>query len=195
MSKDIVPTIQKQISPIVSQAQQLKITSPEEMTEASTLLTQLNKNNDRVTKEKESITKPLNEALRVERGRWKPIELQLEEAIKITRQKMSEYQTKESENAKRDADKIALRVGEGRGKLKPETAAKKIEALAPDKNVTVAGGSVQFVTVKHFEIVNFNLVPDEYKLADETKIRHQMRAGIEVSGVRYYETQEPRNSR
>lgn len=194
--KDIVPALTKQVAPIVLQATELEIIDAASMTQATEMLSVLNKKNDQITDEKEKITKPLNQALKVERSRWKPLETTLEEAIGIVRRKMSAYQTEAKRIADIEAAKIAARVGEGRGKLTPETAVRKLgEIDAPAATVASDAGSVAFRTVKHFEVMDFSALPDNYKLADESAIRTAMKQGVEVPGVRYYETQEPVNSR
>lgn len=189
-------SIQKSIAPIVTTAASITIVSPQHMTDATELLSLVNKNIDRIEEEREKVTKPLNAALKAENARWKPMRTSLEEARDTIRSKMSLYQTKQKAIADKEAAAIAARIKPGKGNLSPETGVQKIAELdSPTQEVTTDSGSVTFITVKHFEIIALDKLPNDYKLPNETAIRQAMKEGIELPGVRYYETQEPRNSR
>lgn len=197
-TKDIVPAIQKQISPLMDRATNLVVKDEKTMLEAAEILSTINKSLDRITEEKEKVTKPLNQALKVERGRWKPMEDLHETAIAHVRKQMSIYQTKATEVADKEAAKIAARVGEGPGKLKPETAVRKMSEIdAPSKSVSTAAGNVRFKKVQNFEITSVADLPDDYKTVtpNTAAIRKAMFAGIQVAGVRYFTEQVPDNIR
>lgn len=188
--------IEKEVSPIVSRAAALEIKDEKSMTGGAELLSTLNLRLDKITEEKERITKPLNEALKAERSRWKPFVDQLDEAIALIRRKMSAYQTEQKRIADDEADRIAARVKEGKGNLKPETAVRQMEEIdRPAGAVTAASGMVKFKTVKCFEVMDLSLVPLDYHLANEVTIRKAMNADIEIPGVKYWTEQRPDNYR
>lgn len=188
--------IEKEVSPIVERAQALTIKDEKTMTGGAELLSTLNIRLDKIVAEKEKVTKPLNEALKNERARWKPFEIQLDEAIALIRRKMSAYQTEQKRLADEEEARIAARVKEGRGNLKPETAVRKMEEIErPAGAVTAASGMVKFNTVKVFEVMDLTLLPIEYHLANEVMIRKAMAAGIELPGVKYSTEQRPANYR
>lgn len=188
--------IVKDISPVVLKAKGLSIKDEKDMTEAVELLSVLNKGLDRVVLEKEKVTKPLNEALKQERARWKPFETMCEEAIEIVRKKMTVYQTEKTRLVQEEEAKLAARVGEGKGKLKMETASRMIDEIdAPEKSVAAESGSVRFEKVKMFRIVDLSLLPTEYILPNEVKIRAAMKKGEEIPGVEYYTEERPKNFR
>ena len=191
-----VALFEQKVSPIFEQAQALEIVDEKGQAEAAELLSHLNKNLDAVTKEKEKVTKPLNEALKAERGRWKPLENFLEEGIAIVRRKMGTYQTEATRKAQEEAAKIAARVGDGKGKLKVETAVRKMDEIeTPAQAVVAESGMVKFRTVKKFEVMDVTMLPIEYVLPNEPAIRAAMTKGQELPGVRYYEEQVPVNFR
>lgn len=189
-------TIQKKVSSIAESAMQTEINSIESMSYATTLLSDLNTFSKQLTAEKEKVTKPLNEALKAERGRFKPFEDVIETAIAFIRKGMVTYQTEAKRIADAEAAKIAARVGEGRGKLKIETASTKIANIekAPDK-VIADNGSVTFRTDKKFRIVDITKIPYAYLVPNEVAIRQVMKEGKELPGVEYYEEQIPVNRR
>lgn len=190
------PAETKQLDKYLVEARELKIATPEDVKNATTFLSTLNKFNDKITSEKEKVTKPLNQALKAERERWKPLETKLEVAIALVRRGLTDYQTKAVAAQRVAEKKIVDRVGEGKGKITPETAIRKLDEVAtPDQTVATEAGAVQFRAVKKFEVMDLTMLPIEYHLADETKIREAMKQGNELPGVRYYEEQVPYNTR
>jgi phosphoribosylaminoimidazole carboxylase (NCAIR synthetase) len=196
MAKNEVAVIEKELSPAVAAAEKLAIKTPDDMAKATEMLSKLNKVSDALTAEKERVTKPLLEALKAERSRWKPAEVMYENAVAFIRRKMTEYQTAAKKKADAEALKIAERVGDGKGKLKIETAVRKIgEIDTPAKAVTTGAGMVKFKTVKKFEVLDKTIMPFEFLVPDEVAIRKAMLAGHEIKGVRYYEEEVPLNYR
>lgn len=188
--------VEKSYAPIVEKAESLKIVDEKSMEEAVELLSKANKGLDLITEEKEKVTKPLNEALKAERARWKPMETVLESAVSILRKGISAYQTEAKRKADLETAKLAERVGEGKGKLKAETAIRKMgEIEGPQAKVATASGSLKFRTEKKFEVVDMSKLPIEYLLPDEPAIRKAMKEGTELPGVRYYTEEVPINSR
>jgi len=154
------------------------------MKEAVELLSRLNQFNDKIVAEKEKVTKPLNEALKAERARWKPVETVNEEAIEIVRGKMSAFQTAETKRQREEEARIAARVGEGKGKLKFETAIKKIDEVEkPDVQVNTESGMVKFREDKVLKIMDETFIPDEYWVLDEKKILSALKGGVNVPGA------------
>ncbi len=191
-----IKIIEKNVSPIVLQATALSITDSATMSKAVVLLSNCNKYMDSVTEEREKITKPLNEALKAERNRWKPIESNLDEAISTIRGKMSAYQTEQVRIQKEAEIKIAQRIGEGKGKLKIETAIKKIDTIAvPEKEVATGAGLVQFRETQSLKITDESLIPREYLIVDESKLLKALKLGSPILGAEIEILQTPCNFR
>ncbi len=194
MTKEI--SIAKEVSPIVSKAVELKIVDGETLKVGVELLSVLNQWNDKITAEKERVTKPLNEALKAERSRWKPVETQNSEAIEHIRDEMSKYQTEQVKIQKEKEVLIASRVKAGKGNLSIETAVKKIEALdVPDKEVATEAGLVQFRESVILKIIDISLIPREYFELDEGKLLKDLKSGKQVSGATTETLQVPVNYR
>lgn len=191
-----VAVLEKEINPAITKASKITIHTAEDMVKATEVLSNLNRYADTVTEKKESITKPLNAALKAARQMFVPLETKLEDAIGGVRKAMITYQTEAVRKQKEEEAKIAARIGEGKGKIKIETAVEKLQNIekAPEKIATDAG-QVKFKTVKKFEITDISALPREFMVPNEVEIRKAMLAGIEVTGVRYYEEQVPYNSR
>lgn len=196
MNQTEVQKLDKEITPFVAKAGKITITNSRDMEKASEALSQINQYADQVKKKKEEVTKPLNATLKAIRGWFAPLEDKLEDAIGSIRKEMTSYQTEQKKIADEEERKIAERVGEGKGKLKVETAIRKMDEIErPEDRVETESGSVKFKTVKKFEVIAVRDLPAEYLLADEVKIRKSMLEGKEITGVRYYTEEIPVNSR
>ncbi len=179
-----VGIIKKELSPIVEKAKGIKIINEKDLLEATEMLSQVNKIKDKITLEKEKVVVPLNEALKAERARWKPAEDVYKEAIEVLREKMSKYQTEVVLLSRKEEAKIANRVGEGKGKLKLETAVKKISELDTVLDEVIAdSGSVKFREDKVLKITDESKIPDKYFVLDEKALLADLKAGIEVAGA------------
>lgn len=166
------------------QVMSLKIIDERTMGEAGNLLTQLNKHADTVKKDKESLTKPLNAVLSNIRKRYKPVETKLETAIKYLRKEIGAYQLLQEEKAEADRLAIASRVGEGRGKLKVETAvAKMAEVEGPETKRATEGGSVSFKDDHEITVVDIRKIPEKFLEVDIAGIKKVFNAGGTVEGV------------
>lgn len=191
-----IAVLEKEIAPIVKKAVKIEIKNQDDMRLATEALSQLNQKADALKKAKEKITIPANAALRAVRELFKPIEQKMDEGIQAIRKEMGEYQGRELERAKEEEAKIVSRVGEGKGKLKVETAVKKLEEMnTPEAVVSTDSGMVKFKPQKKFEVMDITMLPSEFLLPNEKKIREAMYAGIELKGVRYFIEQVPLNFR
>ncbi len=196
MTDKTLSTIQKEVSPLLTEAKLLTITDTATMQTATTILSQLNKIADRIDLEKSKVLDPLNLARKNELARWKPITLQYDEAISIVRQSMSEYQTKESARAKSEQEAIASRIKTGKGNLSLETGLKKLEEVTkPDELIDTQEGSVTFRPIQHLNIINEALIPRLFLVPNESLILNTLKAGTPVAGCEITIIQTPYNKR
>lgn len=185
------------IPKIARELESFAITDEATMSQAVSLLSLANKELDRLTTDREKLTKPMNEALKQIRSRYKPAESRLEGAISVLRKLMTLYQTGKTDQALRKAEKIAGRVGAGKGSLKPETAMDKIAEIdTPAIQVKTEAGMVSFRAVTTYEVENIKDVPYEYLEVDMTKVRNAfMKQNIRIKGINYSTEQQPINRR
>jgi len=194
-TKELVP-LQKKVGALAEEVEGLEIKGAKDMEKAVIILSNINKYADSVKEKKETLTKPINTALKNIRAMFKPLEETYEGAVEMLRSKMSKYQTAEVARVRAEEAKIAELVGEGKGHLKISTAVKKIEELkTPEKEVATDAGLVQFREVKKFEIMDMVLLPIEYHTVNESLVTKAMKEGKELPGVRYYTEQVPVNYR
>lgn len=195
-TQDLLPVIQKQVSPIVTQAQALTITTPEEMSHASEMRTTLKRAEKDLKEDKEKLTKPANILLKEIRSRYSPVEDIIETSLLLINKKMGAYQTEQDAIAEQERARIAARVLPGKGNLRPETAINKMaEVTAPATRLESTLGATEFMDVKKFEVISILDLPLSFHVADEVAIRAEMRKGFELPGVRYWTEKVPKSSR
>lgn len=170
------------------------IRKPEDMIGATELLSRLNKYLDKLTEEKEKVTKPLALALKEERARFKPMETKLEEAIEQIRSEMSKYQTKMLEAKKKLEEKVAEDVASG--KLDIEKAVSKLSSVAVvDEKIETTSGAVKFRPLWVAKVVDKKLVPVDFMEVDLARVKAFIQGGGTVPGCVLEEVQVVVNSR
>ena len=179
---------------IKNKVEALVITTRKDMEGAVELLSLLNRYLDELTEEREKVTKPLNEALRNERARFKPREVELEAMIAKIREQMGRYQSAQLRLKKIEEDKIAKQLSDG--KITFDEASKIMgEGDEVDDKIESKSGSVAFRVDKVLKIVNTKKIPREYLVADEKRILEDLKKGIEIAGCTLEERQTVINRR
>ena len=155
---------------------------------ATVILSELNRKLDALKEEREKVTKPLNEALKAERARFKPYEDKLTEAVATIKASMAGFITRQEEERARALKE--LQAGE-------KTAVEAVAIMADNQSTgaKTATGSVSFVEVKAWRIVDIEKIPRAYMVPNEPAIREAMKAGQPVDGVEYYMEKQIRNRR
>lgn len=185
-NKELI-ALKGQVSKLEKRAGAVAINSPENYKEAIDLVTQLKDAGSRIKNKKESITKPLNEALRNTRELFKPIEEQFYNAEKTIKMKLLVYKTEINKKAEEKEAKIAERVD--KGTLKLETAERKIEEVERVDQSTKGnfGDGIQIRKIKKVRIINEAVIPREYLIPDMVKIRRDALGGKTIEGIEIYE--------
>lgn len=179
-----IAVIQTELSPIVTKARSIVVKDEKTMQSASLMLSELNKKADMIDEEKQKVLAPLNLARTAEINRWKPVLSTLETATDYLRSTISSYQTAEVKRVREEEIAIANRVGEGKGKLKVETAVRQIENIEePEKQVATEAGLVKFREDKVLKITDETKVPREYLMINEKKLLEALKGGVTVPGA------------
>lgn len=175
-----------QVSKYENQATAVTIATQEDYTLAVDLVSKLKDTGSKIKASKESITKPLNEALKNARELFAPIEAQFAQAEAIIKTKLLDYKRKKDAEAKVEEAKIAARVEKGTMRL--DTAEKKLDQVERVENTTRgAVGEVQIRKIKKVRIIKAEEVPDEYWVLDQVAIRRDALGGKTIPGVEVYE--------
>ena len=136
---------------------------------------------------------PINEHLKSVNDAFKNFAEPLNQADSITRQKILNYR-KEQERIRQEQERInQLRMEaaqaemELKGELTESVKVIEVTPVAPTHYRT-EGGTLGKFMVRKWALVDFNLVPGEYKMLNEVLIGKLVRSGIKtISGIRIYE--------
>lgn len=167
-----------QILAVQQSANELRIESDTDLGNADKLLSMIADGEKLITSRKEDITRPLMKALASGRDLFRPLELGFAEAKKVIKSKMLAYQVEREQQILEDQAKIEAKVAKGR--MKPETAATKMEKMnAPKLNTRV---------LTKVRVVDETIIPREWLIPDMTRITEAvLREGVTISGVEKYE--------
>lgn len=182
-----IEVIKGNVSKAVQAAEALEVKTAEDLPVATELLMKIKKVGKMITDQKETITKPMNEALRSARAFFSPMERQWETAEGLVKKKLLDYQIAQTKIADKKIVVIEKKVEAG--KMSFEKAVDKIEAVAPQKTISTDTGSVQFRKVREVVIENEALIPREYLMLDMAKIKKVALAGVKIAGVTVVENQ------
>lgn len=179
---------------IITRAESITTLDVTTMPEAVELLSSLNRIKDDITAQKELVTRPLLDALAEERAKWKSKEVRLESVITRIRTALSIYQTELVAKQRAEQEAIAKKLEDG--KIKPETAIKRMQGVEDVQNtVESATGKITFKTVTTFAVTDWKSVPEEFLVLNETKVREYLKEGKFVTGLKYTDEQVPVNYR
>lgn len=187
-------------------ATNLVIKTPEGYGQAAKRLTQLKEEIDRVEAEKDSVFKPINAGLRAFSALVKraldPL-LQYEISIKRAmivysdeqdrlrdeqQRRDNEAARKEQERLQEIADRAAANGQESKAEAFQERAAAVVAPVVQTQTPKIGGISIPKVWT--FEITDSDLIPREYLIVDETRIRRvvtALKGDTKIPGVRVYE--------
>jgi hypothetical protein len=174
------------------QRAKIDIVDVQSLQQATSTLSWLNTQLDNLTAEKEKVTKPLNEALKAERNRFKPAETILSNAIDTLRQNISMYVTAQQRIATEQEQKILADK-----RTSTDTKINKlatIENTATDK-VTTEQGSISFITVKKYRVTDIAKIPLHFLQVNDDLIKQALKENSPIAGIEYYTEQSIRNYR
>jgi len=180
-TKELEP-IKVQISKAESAAFGLQIKTAENLTVAVDILGKIKTVGRMIKAKKESITKPLNEALRNARAIFAPLEEQWANAENVVKMKMVAYQDIQTFKAKKKVELIEKKVEVG--KINPEMAKEELKEIVPPTTVKAGDSGVQFRTIKEITVEDETKLPREYLIPDMVKIRKVANAGVDIPGVK-----------
>jgi hypothetical protein len=174
------------------------VASNEDLTPATEDLSIIAKVKKALNEAKSTYVKPIRGYLDEVNAAFNLIMKPLEEADKITRQKIMAYrqevQRREAEAAEinRQKEELARREAafSGTGEVTIDTT--PVEAPALGKHVCAGGGTLLVAKSTTWELVDFAQVPDQYKMLDTGKINKVVKAGGTIPGIKVIETESLR---
>ncbi len=179
-------------------AENRAIISDEAVRFATDDLSLISKLKKTIEDKRKEFTIPINEHLKGINDAFKWLVAPLEQADKITREKILAYR-QEQERKNREAEEInrlRMEAAKKEMELKGELteSVNLVEVLPPPPaHVRTDMGTLGTMKIKKFEVVDFALLPNEYKMVDATKLGKVVRAGLSsIPGVRIWEEESIR---
>ena len=173
---------------------EIVVKNDEDLNRAAIVMTNVKKLQKFIIQEKEKVLKPLREATSAARAIFAPPEEQVANAIVKLNRGMADCNDKKNAEIARKEEIIAKAAEAGR--IKPETAVRKMEELPQvQSNVKVETGSVVFTKTKKVRIIDESKIPDRFWVIDLVVLRSEALAvsrstgklGEVVPGAEVYE--------
>lgn len=168
----------KQVMSLQTTANTLTLKTPADVERAGELLEAIKQAEKLITTRKEDITRPLMRGLASVRDLFKPLELTLDNAKKVTKAKMLAYDTLEQEKIAIEKARIEARVE--KGTMREDTAVSKIASVG-------TGTKMKTRTLTKVRVTDETLLPREFLTPNMTAITEAiLRQGQHVPGAEKY---------
>jgi len=185
VSQKEIQVLEKQVSPLVKEADSYKIDSVEAVDEASMFLKKVRDTERSIEAKRLEFTAPLNQSMRAINATFKKLKEPLEQARKLLTNRVLTWKIAERERLEKEEAR--------RRKIQEAHEAKGHEVKAPvvldrpDNKI----GNTQTRKVWTFEVVDFTKVPNEYKELNTVKVNSVIRAGVrDIKGLRIYQEEK-----
>ena len=185
VSKKELQVLEKQVSPLVSQADGYKIDSVEAVDEASIFLKKVRDTERSIEAKRLEFTQPLNQSLRAINATFKKLKEPLFQARMLLTGKIVEWKTAESQRLEKEEAR-RRKIQEAHEKKGHEVKA-PVVMDRPDNKI----GNTQTRKVWTFKVVDFSKMPDEYKMLNNVAVNQALRDGArEIKGVKIYQEEK-----
>ena len=166
---------------LVVRAEAIEISDDEDMEIAVNLLGGIATAKKRAEKQRKFFTEPLNQQVKKINELFHSFTNPLLKAERIIKQKVAAYHVEKERKAQEKMAK-ALSEAQSGDEIMPVVIPNQ-----PQRTVQADTGSATIKKVWTFQVENPALVPEQYKVVDEKKIRAAVASGIrEIPGVRIF---------
>ena len=167
------------------------IQSTEDIKAATDDLTLIARLKKAVEEKRKEYVGPLNDHLKAVNEAFKTFISPLEQADSITRGKILGYRA-EQERIRQEQERInrlRIEAAQAETKLKGELteAIRLVPVVSVATRYQTESGTLGTAKVWKFEVADFELLPNEYKVADMGRIRKVTMAGVAIPGVRAWQ--------
>ena len=168
----------KQVMGLQTTASTLTLKTPADVEVASELLKKITDAEKLLVTRKEEITRPLMRGLASVRDLFKPLELTLDNAKKVTKAKLLAYNTAEEEKIAVEKARIEARLD--KGTMREDTAVAKIAAVG-------SATKMKTRTLTKVRVTDESLLPREFLVPNMTAITEAiLRQNQHVPGAEKY---------
>ncbi len=175
--------VQSSIRSMHAQVLTLKVEDPETLNTANTMLSQLKSMTTKWEDHRKSITRPMDEAKKRILALFKPADEQLEAMTRELKTKVIEYhreaEAKQAAERRKLVEQAEQQAAAGDTEAAAASALAAVDVSTPALRTAVNDvGSTQLKSVWTFEVTDVSLVPREYLVVDEKRIRAAVSSGV-----------------
>jgi len=183
--KKEIQVLEKQISPLIKEADSYVINSVEAVDKASVFLKRVRDTESNLEKKRLEFTAPLNQSLRAINETFRQLKEPLSSARMFLTNKIITWKREETERlAKEEARRRAIQEAH-------EKKGHKVKAPVVLERPENTIGNTQMRKVWKFKITDFSKVPDDFKLIDQIKVNQAIRNGVrEIKGIEIYQEEQ-----
>lgn len=156
----------------------IKVNSQPTLDQAKTSLTQVKEIKKIVQEKKDSVVKPLNEALKNTRALFKPIEDKVDVIETYLKGEVLRYNTKLLQEQRKREEEAQAKIEAG---ATFEEATKSVERI--EKKID----AIPTRKIKKLKIIDASKIERQFLIPDEQAIKEALLAGIKVSGCELVE--------
>jgi len=182
ISQKEIQALEKEVSPLITEAGSYKIDSVEAVDNASLFLRKLKDAENNLEAKRVTFTAPLNQSLKAINDTFRQLRTPIEQARMVLTNAILAWKRAENERlAKEEARRRAIQESHAE---KGHEVSAPVVLERPEAKI----GNTQTVKVWTFGIVDIAQIPDAYKLVNETAVRQAIREGVrEIPGVRIFQ--------
>lgn len=148
------------------------ITSDEDVAKAADFLKGVKKLATFIKEQKDKLVKPAKAIIAEAGEKYDPYVKECQNAEVVIKQRVQKFLDEKEAKRRLDQQRIADRIE--RGTMKPETAVRKMEEIGDEKKTISTGSAgIQRVVRKVAVIVAPELIPDEFWVVDEVRVRRE----------------------
>lgn len=175
--------VQSSIRSMHAQVLTLKVENAETLLTANTMLSQLKDMSTKWENHRTSITKPMLEAKKRIDALFQPADEQLEAMTRELKTKVIAYhrdaEAKQAAERRKLVEQAEQQAAAGDTEAAAASALAAVDASTPVLRTAVNSvGSTQLKSVWTFEVTDMSLVPREYLVVDEKRIRAAVSSGV-----------------
>jgi hypothetical protein len=184
-SQKAIKTLEKQVSPLLLEADKYNITSVEEVDEASLFLKKVRDTERNLEAKRLEFTAPLNQSLKAINDSFKQLKAPLVQARELLTGKILTWKRAENDRLiKEEARRRAIQDAH-------EKAGHEVKAPVVLERPEAKIGNTQTRKVWTYEVTDFSKLPDEFKLVNNVAINQGIRDGLRnVLGLRIYQEEK-----
>jgi hypothetical protein len=138
---------------------------------------------------------PFNEHVKFVNETYKTLMLPVEQADKITRDKVMAYQQEQSriQREQEEINRLRMEAAQKDAALhhgEISESVNLVEVVDVQKKVSTDMGSLSTAKITKWEVIDFSLVPTDYKMIDSAKVGAVVRASkgnISIPGIRIWQ--------